>query len=84
MIPQEIITAIQRRPLNEQIDIMQAVANGAAFGELTNVYTDELDRILAALHRDAIDAAAAEQVQLHGVEVASLTSVYYRNGGVWA
>jgi len=67
-----LATQIAALPTIQQIEIMQEVAAGKAWGALSYVLTDHLDDTLDALHRDAIDQAAAENDALHGPEVSML------------
>lgn len=67
-----LATQIAALPIIQQIEIMQEVANAKSFGALSFALTERLDSILAALHRDAIDQAAAENDALHGKEVSML------------
>lgn len=68
-IPADIIAAIQRLPLEQQIDIMHAVAQGKDFGAVSYQLTNELDSVLQRVKDDVRDAIAAEQAMLHGHEV---------------
>lgn len=81
---EEIITAIQRLPLTDQIDIMYKIAQGRDFGTITDHLAHELEHVLQRMKCDAYDAAVMEQTRLHGHEVGHLTLVYNRDGGVWA
>jgi len=83
-IPADIIAAIQRLPLTDQIDIMHKIAQGRDFGTITHHLVDELEHVLQRIKNDAFDASVMEQTRLHGHEVGHLPLVYNHNGGVWA
>lgn len=68
-IPADIIAAIQRLPLERQIDIMFQVAQGKDFGAVSYQLTNELDSVLQRVKDDVRDAICAEQAMLHGHEV---------------
>lgn len=82
--PADIIAAIQRLPLERQIDIMFEVAQGKDFGAVSYRLTNELDSVLQRVKNDVRDTIGAEQAMLHGHEVGYLTLVHNRDGGVWA
>jgi len=79
-----VIAAIQRLPLERQIDIMFQVAQGKDFGAVSYRLTNELDSVLQRVKDDVRDTIGAEQTMLHGHEVGYLTLVHNRDGGVWA
>lgn len=70
------LTQIKALPVIKQIEAMQEIAGSAAWGVLSYVLAEQLDEILAALHRDATDQAAAENDTLHGPEVSQLTDMW--------
>jgi hypothetical protein len=66
------INTIRKMPAHRQLQLMQEIAAGEAFNDLTFALVRDLERILSALKRDAIDQAAAENDALHGKEVSML------------
>lgn len=70
------LTQIKALPVIKQIEAMQDIAAGPAFGEITNVIMQNLEDALDAAHRDATDQAAAENDALHGSEVSQLTDMW--------
>jgi len=74
------INTIRKMPAHRQLQLMQEIAAGEAFNDLTFVLVRDLERILSALELDAIDQAAAENDARHGKEVSQLTPWISRSG----